>query len=174
MLELNHSRYTPLEYATTSRATFEVPLPEYIPSRSIGVNTSSLHLLLRIGGINHLRVTCNTDQETSRVVPTVVGFSASGETYASKKTDIPTFTTSGDNANPNSYVSVTRPAAATWKNGHIKLNINKIAGEIIQEDRWQKGVRSPEAWAYHIDSALKEGVADIGVKHLTLGLSKFI
>lgn len=162
--------FVPIEYANTDRMRFVIPFPEYVKPQQIGVNLSGLERLLRIGGIGRLRVAEQTEGETTRFTPTVVGYNSQGNAYAGKKgtlTFVPEFTTS-----PNLDAPVSRLHFATWTNAVINLNINEMAQRIRQEDRWTRGVRSTEAWAHHLDEALRKGVRDIGIRHLTLGLNK--
>lgn len=168
-------RLIPIEYANTYRSRFAIPFPDYIKPGHIGVNLSSLGTLLRLGGISHLRVAGQTDGETTKFTPTIVGYDSQGNAYAGKKgekTTVPEFTASGDEANPNLNASMWRPHSATWKNVVINLNINEMTERIRLEDKWTRGVYSTEAWASHLDEAIKNGVSEAGIRHLTLGLNK--
>ncbi len=167
--------FTPIEYANTYRTRFAIPVPEYIKPEKIGVNLGGLTTLMRVGGISHLRVAGQTDGDTSRFTPTIVGYDSQGNAYAGKKGERVTFPESSistDEANPNLDSSLFRPHSVTWKNIVINLNINEMAERIRQEDKWDRGVYSTEAWASHLDKDIREGVTDAGLKHLTLGLSK--
>ncbi len=167
--------YFPIEYANTNRTRFVIPFPEYVKPQQIGVNLRGLRMLLRIGGISHLRVAGQTDGETTRFTPTIVGYDSQGNAYAGKKGEkvtIPEFTTYDDEANRNQDASEWKPHSATWKNAVINLNINEMAERIRQEDKWARGVSSTEAWAYHLDKVVRKGVSDIGVRHLTLGVDR--
>ena len=165
--------YVPIEWANTKRTRFDIPLPEYANPGRIGVNTKRLVNMLRVGGISHLRVSGQTDGETSRVTtPIVVGHDMNGGAYAGKNIEeisVPEFTTSDEDTNGAWW----RPHSATWTNAVINLNVAEMAERIKKNDKWPRGVYSTEAWANHLDTTLRNGVSDIGIKHLTVGLNKF-
>ncbi len=167
--------YVPLEYAQSTRARFVVHLPEFVNTDQIGVNLRGLDRLCRIGGIGHVRVT-SSEGETTQFVPTVVGISKNGEAIASKtgvRTSIPTFTVDSEKERPglDSFPSAL-PHAASWINTTININTNEVANRIQDDSKWKHGVHSTEAWAYHLNQAVRQGVTDSALKHLTMGLSK--
>lgn len=166
--------YVPIEYANTERTRFVIPFPEYIKPEQIGVNLGRLGTLLRVGGISHLRVAGQTDGETSRFTPTVVGFDSQGNAYAGKKGEkvaVSEFSAFDDEASPSLDASLWRPHAATWKEAVIHLNLNEIAERIRQESNWDRGIYSTKAWAHHLDEGIRKGVTGIGMRHLALGLN---
>lgn len=157
-------------YSPTVR--FDLPLPEFVPQHQIGINYNKIHQLCRLGGIGHLRVTGKTDGDVTNFTPTIVGYDSQGNAYAGKKgtqVDIPLFEISNES---DSDLSSVRPHAATWINATLNLNINEITERIKQEPRWERGVYSPKAWAYHLNHSLKESISTIGIRHLTLGLNR--
>lgn len=167
--------YVPIERANTSNARFMIPLPGYVSKDRIGLNNRGLSRLLKIGGISHLKVIGQTDQETTRFTPTIVGHDAKGNAYAGKKgeqTTIPEFTTSSEEVDPELDTSIWKPHAATWKNAVVNLNLKEMAQRIQQEKRWERGVYSTEAWAYHLNDSIKKSITEVGVTHLATGLSK--
>lgn len=164
--------YRPLDSARTLWTRFNVSLPGLVDQRQIGVNVRGIEKLCRIGGINHLRVVSNNDGNTSQFVPTIVGFSQSGEAMASKtgvRSDVPTFDVDSERQRSASLDFL--PHAATWINTTVVLNTAEIANRI--KNNQDGGIRSPEAWADHINKAVKKGISSAGVKHLTLGLNKY-
>lgn len=168
--------YIPIQYANGYKTRFVIPFPEYVKPEHIGVNLGRLDTLLRVGGISHLRVVGQTNGNTTKFTPTIVGYDSQGNAYAGKKGEkitVPEFSSSEDEANTNLDASVWRPHAATWKNVVINLNVNEMAERIRQEDKWSRGVYSTEAWAHHLDKDIREGVASMGIKHLALGFNKY-
>lgn len=167
---------TPIQHANTYRMRFAIPFPDYVDTSKIGVHVNKMERLLQIGGISHLRVCGNVDEETSRFTPMIVGYDSQGNAYAGKKGEkvsVPEFTASEDVSNPNLNISVTRPHSATWKNGVINLNICEITERIRQEKRWARGVYDLEAWAHHLDGSIRKGISEIGVRHLAVGLNRY-
>lgn len=166
------SGLVPMEQVQSPKLRFVVPLPEYLAG-GIGVRVDRLQRLMRLGGVGHLRVTGETDQDISQSVPTVVGFTSQGGALAGKAgvTKIPTFTASGAEDYGSLDNSLFRDHAATFINCSVNLNLEEISARIRQENRWTRGVYSKDAWAYHFDQAIKKGVSDTGIKHLVLGLT---
>lgn len=165
------NKFIPILKANTENNRFDIPFPDYIKSEFIGVNVKALTKLLRIGGISHLRV----DGETSQFTPTIVGHDLYGNSYAGNKGQsitIPEFTTSEDETHKIVDPSLSKPHSATWKNALITLNSNEMAERIRSEKKWKKGIHSTEAWSFHLDKVIRDGITRIGVNHLTLGLNK--
>lgn len=130
--------------------------------------------MCRFGGISHLRVVGNTEGDVSKFTPTIVGFNAQGDAYAGRKGEsvsVPTFDSFMQDDDKTVEGSVTKPHSASWTNATINLNINEISERIRKEEKWQRGVYSTDAWAYHINRSVKKGVVDAGVKHLAIGLN---
>lgn len=167
--------YVPIEDASTETARFVVTLPEFLPRGCIRVNLKNLDRLCKIGGISHLRVVGETDGDTTKFTPTIVGYDSLGNAYAGKKGEkisVPPFTTSHDESNDSLDTSWSRPHSAVWVNRTVGLNINEIQERIREEKAWPRGVYSTQAWAHHLDKSLREGIGGIGVKHLALGLNR--
>lgn len=160
--------YIPLPELESASFRFAATLPNFVDPRSIGINLKRVNLLCRLGGIGNLRVDGITDQEISSYVPTIAGFDAQGNAYAAKtglKTSTPLYTV-------DSRENSGRILAQRWVNGVIKINIDETANRILSEPRWNNGVNTPNAWAYHLNKILKSGIEDIGIKHLVIGFNK--
>lgn len=165
-------KFVPLSRASTSRLRFSVTLPEFIDSDQIGINVQEIHRLCRLGGIKHLQVTGLTEGETTQYKPTIVGVSPQGEAYAGKvatKTEVATSKATSELR--RGYNNL--PPSARWIDGKIELNLSEIKQRIQQDDSLPRGVRTSSAWADHVNNALKEGIAKIGISHLLLGMTKF-
>lgn len=159
--------YTPLPELESPRFRFSATLPNFVDPRSIGINLKRVALLCRLGGINHLRVEGLSEQEISSYVPAIVGFDAQGNAYAAKtglKTSISPYTVDS-RTNRGSLL------AQRWVNGVIKINTAETANRILSEPRWNNGVNTPDAWAYHLNRSIRSGIEDIGTKHLVLGIN---
>ncbi len=160
--------YVSLAELESSKLRFVTPLPSFVDQGLIGINLSRINLLCRLGGIRHLRIEGQTDEETSSFVPTLVGFDTQGNAYAVKtgmKTSVPTYTTDSQSNNLG-------PLPARWVNGVIKINVDETANRILSETRWSNGVNNSDAWSYYLNSIIKNGIVDIGTKHLILGADK--
>jgi len=167
------SQFIPIEYANTSRVRFDVAMPEYVDAERIGVNLKAIHTLCRIGGISHLRVNGVAGDEPERSVPQILGFTQNGEAFAGKakvQEIAPIFDSGSLVEGPNDPI---RAHSATWIDTQIKLNMDEISGRIQHEDKWVRGVRSPEAWAHYFNQAVKQGLSKEGTKHLVFGMSSF-
>jgi hypothetical protein len=162
-------KYTPIEGLVTPTVRVNLPLPAYIDQSQIGIHLGRVRTLCRMGGISHLQITGHTDDETSTAIPVMVGFNSQGGGYAGKlgaKFDIPTYRST--RAPLEGFLGI--PHSARWVDGVISSNINEITQRINQNENSQ--VRSSEAWASHLDRAVREGIRDIGSNHLMLGLNK--
>lgn len=160
--------YTPLPELESPKFRFAVTLPNFVDPRSIGINLKRVGLLCRLGGIGHLRVENLTDQDTSSYVPIIAGFDAKGNAYAAKtglKTSVPPYAV-------DSHADGGSLLATRWVNGVIKINTDETANRILSEPRWNNGVNTPDAWAYHLNRSIRGGIEDIGTKHLVLGVNK--
>ena len=160
--------YVSLADLESPKFRFVASLPNFVDPRSIGININRISLLCRLGGIRHLRVEGLTDEETSSFVPTLVGFDTQGNAYAAKtgmKTSVPTYTTDSQSYDLG-------PLPTRGVNGVIKINVDETANRILSETRWSNGVNNNDAWSYHLNSIIKNGIVDIGTKHLILGADK--
>lgn len=159
----------PLAELESPKLRFVAPLPSFVDPRSIGINLDRVTLLLRLGGISHLRVEGQTSPETSSFVPTIVGFDTQGSAYAAKtgmKTSTPTYTVDSLSL-PGRGLTL---LGSRWVNGVVKINVDETVNRILSNTRrWRNGVNSSDAWSYHLNRILKGGIVDIGTKHLVLG-----
>lgn len=161
--------YVPLENAVGSRSTFKISLPDYVDKDAIGVNLRRTDHLAKLGGISHIQVK-SVNGETSNSVPAIVGINRNGEGLAGKtslKTEVDQFTVESEKTDRLSI-----PHSGSWINTTITLNTNEIEDRIAKNDKWERGIRSAEAWAYHLNQSVSTGVTNSGTEHLTLGLSR--
>lgn len=167
--------YVPLDQVQSSRARFVVTLPEFVDKNQIGVNLKGLDRMCKLGGISHIKVV-TTEGDTSQFVPTIVGVSKNGEAIAGKtgvKTSVPTFTVESEKSRQGLDGSLFGlPHAASWINTTVNINTNEVADRIKDDPKWDHGVNSSNAWAYHLNEAVKKGVTETGFNHLAMGLSK--
>jgi hypothetical protein len=164
-----HKEYIPIEGLVTPKVRVDLPLPSYIDQNQIGLHMGRVRTLCRMGGIAHLRITGHTDDETSSATPIMVGYDSLGGGYAGMlgtKVDIPTYRSSG------SYMEqlLGVPHSARWVDGVVSANIDEITQRINQSEK--DDIRSPEAWAKHLDEVVRKGIRDIGKKHLINGMSR--
>lgn len=164
MTEINKD-YIPLAELESEKFSFVATLPNFVNQHSIGINLNKINLLCRLGGINHIRVEDQIDEEISSFVPTMIGFDIQGNAYAAKagmRTSTPTYTIDSQSENNELFPQ-------SWTNGVIKVNFNETANRILGEKKWINGVSSPDAWSYQLNKIIKNGIVDIGTKHLILG-----
>ena len=57
--------FTPIREVNSENVRFDVELPEFLNEDEIGVNVRNIETLLRIGGIEHLRVVSLPSEETA-------------------------------------------------------------------------------------------------------------
>ncbi len=166
--------YTPLESANSRVTRFAVSLPEYVDKTKIGVNLPAMHVLCRLGGIAHLRVATIHDGETTRSYPSIVGVSRGGEAVSglnSVQTVVPTHSINSQDLDKG-VTLVGNRHPCRFINTTVTINTNETNTRILNDKKWTRGVRSPEAWGYHIDTAVKHGILKSGLHHLVFGLSK--
>lgn len=163
-------QFVSIEEACTSGVRVNIQMPEFVDAQRIGVNLLGIHRLCRMGGINHLRVNSVSGEGSTNSVPQIVGFNHNGEAYAGKATvkTVPLFDSRTSNQSRPGL-----PHSARWVAADINLNMDEIIGRIQREERWTKGARSPEAWVYYFNQALKQGISKVGTNFLIFGLSKF-
>lgn len=168
--------FVPLDEAISERARFAVTLPEFVNTDNIGVNLRGLERLANMGGIAHVRVD-TVEGDVSQFVPIIVGVNKDGTAIAGKagvKTSVPTYTLDLEHLGSLSgWTPKFLPHATDWINTRVTVNTNEVKNRIKDDSKWKNGVHSTEAWAYHLNKSVKEGVTDQGIKHLTLELSKF-
>lgn len=166
------SKYIPIEGLVTPKVRVDLPLPSYIDQAQIGLHLGKVRTLCRLGGISHLRITGHIGDETSTSMSVMVGFNSQGGGYAGKlgtKIDIPTYRSSRSSRAPlEGLLGV--PHSARWVDGVISANIDEITQRINSDKTGD--IRSTQAWASHLDQAVRAGVRDIGTYHLTMGLNK--
>ena len=164
----SRSRYTPITEAITNRIFLVPKLPEYVKAEKIGVDLERITRLCDLGGIERVVLAGRNDGKTSRIEVGIGKVSASGEataTAASKKTVEPTHNShrlAGEDFGPH---------CIQWTDAFIEMNTKEINQRILDDRRWTRGVRDINAWSKYIDDCLRGGISEVGVKHLTLGLS---
>lgn len=160
--------FVPINELTSPRMRVVLPLPGFVDQNQILVNQRAIERLCGIAAIKHLRMVTSEDDETSSFVPTIVGFDASGGAYAGKtglKTPIPVY--SAEQQAESDKLWYLRQVNAT-----ISVNIDEMARRITEEPRWQRGVNSPQPWAYHLNRVFRGGIAEAGLNHLLYGYTK--
>lgn len=151
------------------RVFFAGNFPEWLDLDKIALNLKRTQTICNLGGIGTLIIWGSNEEETSKSIPQIAGFNASGEAYASKAataTQAPTFNTR--TGTPNSETS--HPFRQIVAG--ITLNNNEIV-QRIQNNRGSQGdVRSTDAWVHYINKSLGRGLENIGVKYLVAGLNR--
>ncbi len=136
-------------------------LPGYVDQDRIGVNLTGIANLCDLGGIRPLRVFGKTGEETSHVIPEIVGINSDGSAMASKKiakVTVPTFEMRLRNSSWRN-----RWIAERW----IRLNINMNVDEIGQRVSEQSGgVHSAKNWATELDRGFKTPIRTAGNQNL--------
>lgn len=160
-------KFIPLPEVGNSKVRFNLALPPFVNQELLGINVRGVERLLRVGGIGHLRVESKKG-EVSSFVPTVVGVNGQGEALAGKigfQTLVPTYKIEDDD--PSSWA----PYIYRWVNSMLSVNVDEISQQILYgSKRWERGIRTPEAWAHFLDRALGQGIENIGNHHLIEGI----
>ena len=140
-------------------------LPPLVDQDRIGVNLARIDSLCRLSGIENLIVLGKTDEETSKVIPLVVGVNSDGSAVASKslvKTDVPP------------YNSVFSGEEGYMSSRNIKLRININVDEVAQRAAEAKmGVRDPKVWAQNVDEGLRHSIRSVGTDNLIRNPDRF-
>lgn len=148
------SNFVPINEASSDRVRFNIDLPPYIDRTQIRANIPRIERLMRIGGINHLRVETFEGDQVSES-PTIVGFDSQGNAYAGKTgaTTIPKEFEVDSAANSH--------RGSPTADVKIKLDIRQINESIVNE-----GVRASREWARKIDKGVTTGLRNSGNKIL--------
>lgn len=136
-------------------------LPDYVDQDRIGVNLAGIARLCRLGGIQTLIVIGNTGEETSHVIPEVVGLNSDGSAVASKKiakVTVPTFETKMYDATWRN-----QQIASRWIRLNINMNIDEVALRVSEE---QEGVHSVKNWTQELDGGFKVPIRRAGNQNL--------
>jgi hypothetical protein len=165
----NTGKFVPIEYAQSDQVRTRVSLPQYVNSEEIYVNLYGIGKLCRLGGIRHLDIVGLDENETSKSVPQIVGFSQNGEALAGKAI-VKTVPESSSSSSSESKRH--KPHSFRWVDSTIVVNTSEINQRIQNEDYYEKGVRSTKAWSNHLNKAVKSGITKEGVRHLSVGLSQ--
>jgi len=168
---MSKEAYIPLPDADSLKTKFFIPLPPFVEQERIGIATRRIETLKRIGGISHLLIIGENGGETSMAIPTIVGIDKDGSALAGKvgiRREAPIFK-SENFFNQDGTI----PHCFQWTRAIIKLNIQEMANRIKDDNKWEKGVRTPEAWTYHLDQALKKGIEKSGWEHLVKSVSGY-
>ena len=159
------NKFVPIDELHSSRLSFDVGFPNWVPVQRIGVHVSRINRLLRIGGIRHLSVTGSFGSETSSTVPMIVGINEQGSAYAAKAKSDTIVPTHREFDLPDNRGF--KPHRAQWIDGQVNLNLDEIAQRIRQSNKWGRDVRSEKAWSSYLDQSVREGIVKPGSKHLT-------
>jgi len=181
-------RLSPINNSVTDRSQFCVRLPPYINSGEIRVNQEKVDGLCKFAGISSLQVFSVDNGETSRTSPVVIGVDKNGAGLAGKdvaRTNVPTYEVKGKNhksppfpwpnfeKDPTTFlvdviqsVMDYRPASMQQIVLKINLNTQEISQRIATDSRWKNGTRSLEAWAHYLNTSVRSGIRDAGIRHL--------
>lgn len=158
----NPDRFTPVSCANTDRIHTNVELPFGL-SDEVGINTKFATALLQIGGFRHVRITGDSEGETSQVIPQIMGTDAHGLALAGEAL-VKTVPTHSYEVAELKDETVKQ---ARWKDLDLTLNLAEIINRIEQTD---KSVRDAQVWAQEVDQALRHTLINAGVENLLGGL----
>lgn len=153
----------------TPRVKLSLNLPEYIDQDKIKVNVRQLHRMMRMGGISTITVVGQSG-EIESTTPSLVGHSPDGTGYAGNKTIVKKVPTSVSSRERQGDIDQPLFTAGRWTDATVTINLSQLQDKLSQEGK----LRSPQAWAKELDQAMKEGVAQEGIKHLTLDSASYI
>jgi len=117
-----------MEGYSDDHLAWRVPLPEYVPSDSIGLNVIRLKHLARLDGLGHLRID-SYDGERTVYQAELSSVDAQGNATAGMKTVKRVESLSSSQLNP--HLSGLRPKALSeyrWGNGQITVNMTELSG----------------------------------------------
>lgn len=154
--------FVPIDEANSDKVRFAIDLPPYVDRYQIRANTPRIERLMRIGGINHLRVETFEGDRVSET-PTILGFDTQGNAYAGKTGTSAKQKEFDVNSSANNRKRGGSPTADVT----IKLDITKINESVIQNN-----VRSSNAWAQRIDKGIGTGLRNAGSRVLLVENAK--
>lgn len=161
-----------LDGYSDEQLSWRVPLPEYVPTESIGVNVNRLKWLSHLGGIGHLRIdTQDGDQTTYQ--PEITGIDTSGSATAGMKVVKQKASLSAAETSPNSTDrAIVRYSEYQWGDGHITLNATEMAATVLNKTRDSDiTVRQPDVWSRVIDKGLRKGISKVTEEQLLRGVT---
>lgn len=165
------SGFIPLPDAQSEKIRINLDLPSFIDKHKIGLNLSATESMMQMGGVKHLRISTETEGETTSQEVNIVGFTNQGEAFAgkAKTTNIPTAQYDSDlNNDGRNMIS----HCSEWINVNTTFNIDELATRISQDKRWSEGIRSTDAWASYLNKDIKKSIAKEGTHHLVFGLTR--
>ncbi len=159
-------KFVPLSELDSPKVRFVAPVPPFVDQDRLGINLGRIELLLRIGGIRHLRVEGQTGEATSSFVPTIAGFDSQGSAYSAQigtKLSIPTYSTDVQDGGSSDLLG------SRWADGVVNINVDETTKRIMGNKKWEDGVRDPKAWSHYLNESIKNGIVDNGTRHLIQG-----
>ena|SRR3990167_4034847 len=157
--------FVPINKVESDRLRLDLNLPPFINEGTVGVNLRRVESLCQFSGITFVHVLGTVDDETtSSSVPMIVGVNKHGEAIAGRarsKTNVSEHKVFGTNR--------TQKLDYSTRSIEIRLNISEISNVISQDRKAVDGVHSNQAWATHIDRALRDGIRKEGTQNLAHG-----
>jgi hypothetical protein len=163
--------FVPLPEAQDNRTRTMVHLPAYVDSEGILINLSGINRLSNLGGIRHVDIRSLADNETSRSMPTIAGWTPDGKALGGRiATKVVTEYTSR-----SVLVKTTpyRPHAEQQIDTAIEINTAEINQRIQNDRKIKQGVRNQKAWSKHLNKDIKDSITKEGMKHLVAGLDTY-
>lgn len=160
--------YYPLSTVETRdipKIDFALNLPEYVNTDKIGINIRRIHMMMRLGGINSLRVVGSSGEvETS--APSIVGHGSDGSAYAGTRAamkKVPSYTAEREKAG----MPQTPYLAGRWVDAKVEVNLSQMQDKLSQAGK----LRSAEAWGQELNKAITQGIVEEGIKHVIFDLT---
>jgi hypothetical protein len=152
-----------LEGYSDGRFKWEVSLPEFVPTSSIGINVHRIERLAQVGGVGHVLVDMKDGDSTS-YQGGVDSVGVDGSATASMR--VAKHAASLSNAEVSPFTNNNSPlisyAEYKWGNGHITINATELGNRINDKD----SLRSPEPWSRLLNKAILHGLTQASREQL--------
>ncbi len=160
----NERGFVPLHQVESDRLQVQATLP-YVDPNEIGINVGKIERLMGLAGLATLKITAG-EGDVSSSTPVVAGHTPNGEAFAGRiatKTKAKIHTLELYKPDETCVIH-----GFNWGDAVINLNISEISDRIMHDGN----IRSPELWSRYLNKATRNGLAEAGSGHLTMGWKK--
>jgi len=155
-------------YFRSERIRINLPFPSWVDVENIGIDLPKTVRLMNIGGINHLKLAGETNEERTTTMPMGVGLNPDGSRLAGMgiaQEKVKSFSLETEVGKRRHTFRNSEWAAAT-----IHLNLEEVQRKI---DEKKGDLRKAETWTPHINEVLRSGIRKAGTEHLLTRFTSF-
>ncbi|MFH0863750.1 MAG: hypothetical protein V1858_01490 [Candidatus Gottesmanbacteria bacterium] len=164
--------FIPLPEIKSSKVQVDLNLPSFLNQEQIGLNIDRLHLYCRLGGIAHLRIATDHNNDHPFSTPQIAGIDGQGTAVAGRADKAVKYLTSQREITENHFLPgwvFWAPHTGKWADGLILINTNLLAKQIVEREN----VHKLDPWVKTLDRELRRNIVAMGIRHLVFNQSRW-